>query len=374
MGRPKKKQNKRSDGLYEVKVTVDHDFEGKAIRKSFYSSKSEADARKKAEDYKINLAIKKQTGKMSAKDTFDEVIEKMYEEKKDIVRPQTIYDHKIVLHKHFSPELGNKKISAIRSTDLKKIFQGFASKYAHSTINHMYGLVAAVFNYAVENELINRSPMFKRAVIDELGAEPVKKRVYSADQIKYVLDYCYNNPSQTSFALHLMITYGFSRSETLGLTRDAIDLEKKTISIFQALTVQNGRSAAMKTKNKHRKRTLPLFDSTCAFFAKVDFEPDCDFIFSKDKKMMSIPTFNYRYNQFMQEMSDHFKQQGIDVPPLHCHELRHTRATAWVKLVREGKGAFAYIKAMGWSSSKMIDIYADAEIDYLKEMITEDDK
>ena len=121
MGRGKS----RPDGQYEVKVTVGHNFEGKAIRKSFYSPKSKADARRKADKYKIEMAIKRQTGKVSANDTFDEVIEKMYEEKKDIVRPQTIYDHKIVLHKHFSPELGDKKISVIRSTDLKKIFQGF---------------------------------------------------------------------------------------------------------------------------------------------------------------------------------------------------------------------------------------------------------
>lgn len=374
MGRPKKKQNKRSDGLYEVKVTVDHDFEGKAIRKSFYSSKSEADARKKAEEYKIELAIKKQTGKISTNDTFTEVVERMYNEKADIIRPQTVYIHQTIFKKHFFPAIGNKKITAIKSSDLKTIFNGLAEKYAHATIEHWYAIVSSVFNYALENDIINKSPMFKKGVIAELGKEEVKKRIYTDNQISLVIDYLSSHPSQTSLAVHFMLVYGFSRSETLGLTHDAIDLENKTISINQSVTVQNRRSASTKTKNKYRKRKLPLFDSTCAFIAKVDFEPDCDFIFSKDKKMMSIPTFHYRYTQFMQEMSDHFKEQGIDVPPLHCHELRHTRATAWVKLVREGKGAFAYIKALGWSSAKMIDIYADAEIDYLKEMITEDDK
>ena len=62
MGRGKS----RPDGQYEVKVTVDHDFEGKAIRKSFYSSKSKADARRKADEYKIELAIKKQNLTMSS--------------------------------------------------------------------------------------------------------------------------------------------------------------------------------------------------------------------------------------------------------------------------------------------------------------------
>ena len=57
MGRPKKDAPNRADGLYEVKVTIGKDFSGKLIRKSFYSTVSKADARAKAEQYKIDHAV-----------------------------------------------------------------------------------------------------------------------------------------------------------------------------------------------------------------------------------------------------------------------------------------------------------------------------
>ena len=57
MGRPKKEAPNRKDGLYEVKVTVGKDFNGKLIRKSFYSSISKADAKAHAEEYKMKQAV-----------------------------------------------------------------------------------------------------------------------------------------------------------------------------------------------------------------------------------------------------------------------------------------------------------------------------
>ena len=62
MGRPKKEEPNRKDGMYEVKVTVGKNFKGDPIRKSFYSAISKADAKAKAEQYKINQAVHNATG------------------------------------------------------------------------------------------------------------------------------------------------------------------------------------------------------------------------------------------------------------------------------------------------------------------------
>lgn len=62
MGRPKKEKPNHATGMYEVKVTVGHTFDGKPIRKSFYSSISKKAAKAKAEQYKINQAVYEQTG------------------------------------------------------------------------------------------------------------------------------------------------------------------------------------------------------------------------------------------------------------------------------------------------------------------------
>ena len=63
MPRPKKKQPNRSDGRYEIKITLGKDINGKPIRKSFYSDISKDDASEKAEAYKLERKIADITGK-----------------------------------------------------------------------------------------------------------------------------------------------------------------------------------------------------------------------------------------------------------------------------------------------------------------------
>ena len=368
MGRGKS----RPDGQYEVKVTVDHDFEGKPIRKSFYSPKSKADARRKAEEYKIEIAIKKQTGKMSVNDTFEQVVEKLYAEKSKVIRDSTQNVQLSAIRKNFYPELRKRKISSIKTTELKQIFADLAQDKAHSTLELFYAYVSSVFNFALDNDIIHKSPMFKRAYLSELGEETEEKRAYTADQISDVLNYCQDHPSQTSLAVHMMLQYGLSKSETLGLTHDVI--EEKIFKVVQSLTMQNNIPTITKTKNKHRKRALPLFEATCELISKVEFEKDCKYLFSRKGKLMNVTTFTRHFDKFMKEMSDHYAEQGKDIPPLHCHELRHSRATFWGEKVKNEEGILAFIRSMGWSSTRMVDVYVKNDIEFVTKVLTEMEK
>ena len=58
----RKKQKRRADGLFEYKGAVGKDMLGNAIRKSFYSSISKADAKRKCEEYKTSCAVQQITG------------------------------------------------------------------------------------------------------------------------------------------------------------------------------------------------------------------------------------------------------------------------------------------------------------------------
>ena len=59
---PRKKQKPRADGQFEYKGTIGRDIYGKPIRKSFYSSKSRDDAKKKYEAYKAEQEITRRIG------------------------------------------------------------------------------------------------------------------------------------------------------------------------------------------------------------------------------------------------------------------------------------------------------------------------
>ena len=62
MPRPKKEKPNRGDQRYEVKITVGKTLDGKLLRKSFYSTKSKADAQAQAEQYKMAQEAARLTG------------------------------------------------------------------------------------------------------------------------------------------------------------------------------------------------------------------------------------------------------------------------------------------------------------------------
>ena len=58
---PRKKPT-RKDNRYEYKITLGRDIHGKPLRKSFYSTVSLADAKKKAEEYRVASEVSARTG------------------------------------------------------------------------------------------------------------------------------------------------------------------------------------------------------------------------------------------------------------------------------------------------------------------------
>lgn len=142
MGRPKKdKPNKQ--GLYEVKVTIGKNFDGTLIRKSFYSTISKADAKAKAEQYKINQALQEVTGEnYNVAPTFSKVANEFLELKKGTIKNSTYnFTYFIPADKYLIPYFGNKRISDIRKNDielyLKKLKSSMISppKQSENTIS-----------------------------------------------------------------------------------------------------------------------------------------------------------------------------------------------------------------------------------------------
>ena len=63
----------------------------------------------------------------------------------------------------------------------------------------------------------------------------------------------------------------------------------------------------------------------------------------------------------MRDMHEYYAKQGIDIPELNPHELRHTRATIWVN---DGENIFAVAHVLGHADLKMLRkryAHSDAE-------------
>lgn len=351
----RKKETKRNDGYYEVKCIVGHAFDGKAIYKSFYSKKSKADARQKAEDYKIKIA---EASDKSMK-RFDDVVRELSEIKKEQVRASTYYNVKC-MENRFIEFFGTMYIEAITIDDLNKYFRS-RKDHKKSSLSIELIKLREVFRYAEEQGYIQKNICQNYKL--QYGNKSESKKVWTPEQAELCLEYCKQH--EYGLMVHIMLSYGLNRSETLGITIDSIDFENCTIHIKQSVTLAPGNSTSIEdTKNKYRNRIIAVSDETIEMIRASGVTAGFLFQGKKKDSPLSPNALTNRISNFMADMTAYYKEQGIDIPPLNPHELRHTRASIWVN---EGRNLFAIAEQMGWSDLDMLrKRYAHGDINQLR--------
>lgn len=353
----RKKENKRQDGYYEVKCVVDHTFDGKAVYKSFYSKKSKADARLKAEEYKQKILTQNDKSLKRFKDAAEELLEI----KRQQVRGVTyICSYVCSVEKKLIPFFGEFYVEEITIDHINSYFKKYSSQKFNS-LKHDLTLLKTVFNYCVEQGYVKESVC--RGYKLNYGAKSEEKRVYTQEQAELVLNYCHEH--RYGLGVHLMLSYGMSRSETLGIDISSVDFESKTINIIQSVTAGHESTEINKTKNRYRKREVAVSDETLELIKETGIEKGWLFPSQNRKNQPITPNaFSRDVKVFMQDMHEHYLKEGKDIPELNPHELRHSRASIWVN---DGKNLFAIALQMGWADLEMLrKRYGHADIASLR--------
>ena len=74
----------------------------------------------------------------------------------------------------------------------------------------------------------------------------------------------------------------------------------------------------------------------------------------------------------MRDMQEFYAEQGIDIPKLTPHELRHTRATLWVN---SGANLFAVANVLGHADLQMLrKRYAHSDVESTRKLLGLDKK
>lgn len=359
MGRPKKeKPNKH--GLYEVKVTIGHDFDGKLIRKSFYSTISKADARAKAEQYKIEQAVCDATGQKPEPNvmTFGTWAKKWLETyKKGTVKEYTYnFTYKINVEKYLIPFFSKAHISKIQQIDIQRYFNSVnldGEPLAKSTLDKHKMILKSIFDSAIDNDLCYKNPV--KNIKYPRVAESNERKVYTMEQVEICEEYAKNHNRED---IVIMLNTGVRRSELLGLKWCDVDFENKSIHINRAVTQVKGKVIIDKPKTKTSVRTIPVSDDFLLYLEKIKKDSDI-FVISGEINPVCISTYAKSFKNFMQEMSSE-----TNLPVLSPHEIRHTYGTT---LREKGIDIYTIQKVMGHSDiSVTADIYVHNDLDVLR--------
>ena len=173
--------------------------------------------------------------------------------------PNTRRNYRERYEYNVKPLIGGMQLADVKPMHCKKVFIQMDADYAGSTIRQAYITMGTMFKAAKMNDLIAKHPM---------DGVRFTKPVRATDDIKFLtrdeqrvfLETAKRSRNYNQYAL--ILETGLRTGEMIGLTWDAIDFEKRTLTVNKTLEFRHGEQywRAGPPKTQHSYRTIPLTD------------------------------------------------------------------------------------------------------------------
>lgn len=263
---------------------------------------------------------------------------------------------------------GEWDITAISTTDIRKFFSYLRTDYRSNQgtplgdvmVRHCYCVLVQVFQFAVEEELIQKSPM------DKVHCPKIQKKKVNAlsetDAARF-LAVVPTAPQDFRCMLYLLVTTGIRRGELLALQWGDIDFTNLTIHIQRSVSMSETEGLVVGTpKTQASIRDIPLMPFVCDELLSYKQATK-----NTSKEMFAFPAnasgtmpknpgaLTHRVKRFM-------KSNGL--PDMSPHDLRHTCATL---LVSSGADIKSVQEILGHTdASTTLNFYVSTNMDRLR--------
>lgn len=173
--------------------------------------------------------------------------------------PNTLRNYRERYVNNIQPVIGRMLLSNVRPMHCKKVLIQMDADYAGSTIRQTYITMGTMFKAALMNGMISKHPMDGVRYTKPVRTKDDIRFLTREDQKKF-LEVAKRSYNYNQYAL--ILETGLRTGEMIGLTWDAIDFNKKTLTVNKTLEYRHGqhfwRAGPPKTQNSYR--TIPLTD------------------------------------------------------------------------------------------------------------------
>lgn len=138
---------------------------------------------------------------------------------------------------NIQPVIGSMRLCDVKPMHCKIILNRMEATYAGSTIRQAYITMGTMFRAAVMNDMLTKHPM---------NGVRYTKPVRAVDDIKFLTVEEQKVFLETAKRSHnyrqylLLLETGLRTSEMIGLTWDAIDWKKRTLTVSKTLEYRHG--------------------------------------------------------------------------------------------------------------------------------------
>ena len=171
--------------------------------------------------------------------------------------PNTKRNYRERYYQNIKPVIGGMHLSDVKPLHCKMVLNRMESSYAGATVRQTYITMGTMFKSALMNEMIPKHPM------DGVRyTKPIKPandiHFLTVDEQQRFLAVAKRSHNYHQYAL--ILETGLRTGEMIGLTWDAIDWEKRTLTINKTLEYRHKQKEwrAGPPKTLHSYRTIPL--------------------------------------------------------------------------------------------------------------------
>lgn len=298
-----------------------------------------------------------------SKPTFSEYTERYLKRAESNLAASTIETYSCALTRA-SGVLGNVKMEAITKGMIRKYIDDMQAdpRYKWNTVARHYAILKAVFLSAIDESVIDTSPMteLKRPRKPKDEKNNAQDKAYSEEEVAYIIECLNNEPLQWKTLMMFMLDTGCRRGEVAGLKWESVNLETGETEICnnRQYTVEKGIYDTTPKSGKSRTLFLnpPVIqlmkawkrEQTLYFFSKG--LPQSEYCFN-------APTGEgMRPSNVTRHLIDFGRKYGIR--NFHPHTLRHTMATI---SIANGADVVSISRKLGhYSPSLTLSVYSHA--------------
>ena len=272
--------------------------------------------------------------------------------------PNTLRNYRERYVHNIQPVMGKMMIANVKPMHCKKVFIQMDADYAGSTIRQAYITMGTMFKAAKMNDLIAKHPM---------DGVRFTKPVRAADDIKFLtrdeqrvfLETAKRSRNYNQYAL--ILETGLRTGEMIGLTWDAIDFEKRTLTVNKTLEFRHGEQywRAGPPKTQHSYRTIPLTDRAYEILKGI---------WNSRPEQKESPTLD----KTLEYIDRHKLCDEAGIKHFCMHALRHTYAT---RAIESGMQPKVLQKLLGHASIKTtMDRYVHVTNDSMSKAVLQFEK
>jgi integrase len=320
---------------YYTKALLCPDGRRKYIRGK---TKKELEAKVQAVQAELNLGIN-----INDDTTFGQLAQLWIDLiKRPRLRPQSVKTVLSRINTHLMPTLAQVRVRDIRSAHIVQAMNG-VSKLSKGTQALLLSDLRAIFNFAVENQLILRSPV--PASLKPAGAPAHTRVPLTPEESDLVLRLAEEKSEWLYTFVQLCLYTGLRAGEACGLCWDCVDFEHGTIHVRrQMVATSEGPQLTDRLKTESSNRTIPAPRQLMDHLRSI----------KPAAKAITVVSFKGRPVQ-PNRARDHVAEldAGIHLFP---HLLRHTYAT---RLVESGLDIKEVQYLLGHSTPDMaLNVYS----------------